>query len=193
MSLEKQLMERSGSCCELCGSTDSISSYPVPPNSNENLDDSILTCEKCKNQIEKKESLDESHWACLNTAMWSEVPAVKVVAWRMLNRLKKSTWAADALEMMYMEDELMPWAKATGDQEDDGEVELHRDCNGAVLQTGDSVVLIKTLDVKGSSLSAKVGTAVKNIRLVPDNTEQIEGKVEGQQIVILTKYVKKSS
>jgi len=56
---------------------------------------------------------------------------------------------------------------------------------------GDTVVLTKTLDVKGSSLSAKLGTVVKNIRLVPDNTGQIEGKVEGQTIVILTKYLRK--
>ena len=57
--------------------------------------------------------------------------------------------------------------------------------------SGDSVVLIKSLDVKGSTLTAKLGTVVKNIRIVEDNTEQIEGKVEGQQIVILTKYVRK--
>ena len=125
--------------------------------------------------------------------MWSEVPAVKVVSWRMLSRLKNNTWAADALEMIYLEEDQLAWASSTGDQDDSGEVELHRDCNGAILQTGDSVVLIKTLEVKGSSLSAKVGTAVKNIRLVHDNTEQIEGKIDGQQIVILTKYVKKSN
>jgi len=41
-------------------------------------------------------------------------------------------------------------------------------------------------------VQAKIGTAVRNIKLVHDNTEQIEGKIDGQQIVILTKYVKKS-
>jgi protein PhnA len=45
--------------------------------------------------------------------------------------------------------------------------------------------------VKGTSLNAKMGTIVKNIRLVEENTEQIEGKIEGQTIVILTKYVRK--
>ena len=68
---------------------------------------------------------------------------------------------------------------------------MHKDSNGHVLQNGDSVVLIKSLDVKGFTLTAKLGTVVKNIRIVEDNTEQIEGKVEGQQIVILTKYVRK--
>ncbi|MGE8379306.1 MAG: PhnA domain-containing protein, partial [Sphingobacterium sp.] len=57
----------------------------------------------------------------------------------------------------------------------------------------DTVVLTKTLDVKGSSLKATLGTVVKNIRLVADNIEQIEGKIEGQTIVILTKYLRKQN
>lgn len=95
--------------------------------------------------------------------------------------------------VVFGDDDTLVWAKATGDQENSSDVDLHRDCNGAILQTGDTIVLIKSLDVKGSSLSAKIGTAVKNIKLVADNTEQIEGKIEGQQIVILTKYVRKSN
>lgn len=67
----------------------------------------------------------------------------------------------------------------------------HRDCFGADLQNGDSVVLIQSLDVKGSTLTAKKGTVVKNIRCVPDVPEYLEGRVEGQLIVILTKYVKR--
>jgi protein PhnA len=47
------------------------------------------------------------------------------------------------------------------------------------------------LDVKGANFTAKRGTAVRNIRLVHDNPEQIEGKINGQGIVILTQYVKK--
>ena len=125
--------------------------------------------------------------------MWSEVPAVQVVSWRMLNRLKNETWAMEALDMMYLDDDMLTWAKAMGDHENSADVDLHRDCNGAILQTGDSIVLTKSLDVKGSSLNAKMGTVVKNIKLVVDNTEQIEGKIEGQQIVILTKYVRKSN
>jgi protein PhnA len=141
--------------------------------------------------INKKEELDNAHWACLNEAMWSEIPAVQVVSWRLLNRLKDQSWAADALDMMYFDDDTMAWAKSTGDHENDGSVELHKDSNGMVLQDGDTVVLTKSLDVKGSTLNAKLGTVVKNIRLVADNTEQIEGKIEGQTIVILTKYLRK--
>ena len=107
----------------------------------------------------------------------------------MLNRLRHESWAADNLDMLYLPDETLAWAKATGDHENDASVDLHRDANGAVLQAGDTVVLTRSLDVKGTSLNAKLGTVVKNIRLVENNTEQIEGKIEGQVIVILTKYV----
>jgi len=125
--------------------------------------------------------------------MWSEVPGVKVMAWRMLNRLKQSSWAAENLDMMYLDDDTLAWAKATGDHDNDSKVELHKDADGHVLQSGDTVVLTKALDVKGSSISAKLGTVVKNIRLVLDNTEQIEGRIEGQIIVILTKYLRKQN
>ena len=112
-----------------------------------------------------------------------------------VNRARQSIvclcWAADNLDMLYLDEETLAWAKKTGDHESDGAVYLHKDSNGAVLQNGDSVVLTKSLDVKGSSLNAKMGTVVKNIRLVADNTEQIEGRIEGQVIVILTKYVRK--
>ncbi|MDO9274673.1 MAG: alkylphosphonate utilization protein, partial [Lutibacter sp.] len=66
-----------------------------------------------------------------------------------------------------------------------------RDSNGVILEMGDTVVLIKDLPVRGSSMVAKRGTAVRRISLVHDNAEHIEGKVDGIQIVILTKFVKK--
>ena len=52
-------------------------------------------------------------------------------------------------------------------------------------------MLIKDLPVKGAGFTAKRGTAVRGISLVQDNPEHIEGRVEGQRIVILTKFVKK--
>ena len=70
---------------------------------------------------------------------------------------------------------------------------VHVDANGVVLQPGDNVVLIKDLKVKGSSMVAKQGTAVRRIALDPENATYIEGKVDGQQIVILTQYVKKTT
>ncbi|MDP5086798.1 MAG: alkylphosphonate utilization protein, partial [Yoonia sp.] len=52
-------------------------------------------------------------------------------------------------------------------------------------------VLIKDLPVKGAGFTAKRGTAVRGIALVPDNPAHIEGRVEGQRIVILTEFVKR--
>ena len=190
MKQEGLLAKRSGNKCELCEATEGLKIYEVPPATG-NMDDAILVCPKCLAQIEKKEELDSAHWQCLTTSMWSEVTAVQVMAWRMLNRLRNESWAAEQLDMLYLDDEKLNWAKASGDHENDGSVELHRDCYGAILQNGDNVVLTKSLDVKGSTVNAKVGTVVRNIRLVPDNKEQIEGRIEGQQIVILTKYLRK--
>lgn len=190
MKQEELLAKRSGNKCELCEATEGLKVYEVPPATG-NMDDAILLCPKCLAQIEKKEELDSAHWRCLATSMWSEVPAVQVMAWRMLNRLRNESWAAEQLDMLYLDDEKLNWAKASGDHENDGSVELHRDCYGAILQNGDNVVLTKSLDVKGSTVNAKTGTVVRNIRLVHDNKEQIEGRIEGQQIVILTKYLRK--
>jgi len=191
MSLEQQLATRSGNQCELCQGTDNLSVYAVPPADQVNIDNAILVCKTCLDQLEKREQLNADHWKVLSDTMWSEHPAVQVVAWRMLSRLRNEAWASDSLDILYLDDETLEWAKKTGDHEQDGTVEFHQDSNGTRLYDGDTVVLIKTLDVKGSTLSAKLGTVVKNIRLVPDNTEQIEGKVEGQTIVILTKYLRK--
>ncbi|AXY73378.1 PhnA protein [Paraflavitalea soli] len=193
MKQDDLLQQRSGGKCELCGATGALKAYEVPPSISNSLDQVILICPKCQAQIDKKEELDSNHWKCLSESMWSEVQGVQVMAWRMLNRLRQESWAQDSLEMMYFDEPTLAWAKATGDHENDATVELHKDSNGNVLQSGDTVVLIKSLDVKGSTLNAKMGTVVKNIRLVPENTEQIEGKIEGQLIVILTKYVRRQN
>lgn len=191
MTLENLLAQRSDNKCELCHSDVGLSVYEVPPTSNSSLDNTVWTCEICKSQLEKTEQLNPEHWKVLTDSMWSEHAPVQVVAWRMLSRLRNEGWASESLDILYLDDENLEWAKKTGDHEQDGTVDFHQDVNGTRLFEGDTVVLIKTLDVKGSSLSAKLGTVVKNIKLVPDNTEQIEGKVEGQTIVILTKYLRK--
>jgi protein PhnA len=191
MSIEQALQARSESKCELCGATEDLAVFAVPPSSDNSVDQSVLLCATCRDQIDNPEQVDANHWRCLNDSMWSQVPAVQVLAWRMLNRLRGEGWPQDLLDMMYLDDETLAWAQATGDHLSEDEVVRHRDSNGAELEAGDTVTLIKDLNVKGSSLVAKRGTAVRNISLVPDNPEHIEGRVEGQQIVILTKFVKK--
>lgn len=189
MSLEKELQSRS-SVCELCGASEGLKPYEVAP-SNGSADQYILACGTCHEQMEDKDKVDANHWRCLNDSMWSTVPAVQVMAWRMLNRLKAEGWPQDLLDMLYLDEETMAWAQATGEGEDDEDQVKHIDSNGVELQPGDSVVLIKDLKVSGAGFTAKRGTAVRRISLVADDPTHIEGRVEGQQIYILTKYVKK--
>ena len=177
MNLPQTLADRSSGKCELCSATDDLSVHPVTPRTAEA--DSIVLCPKCHSEISSESNLDVDHWRCLNEAMWSEVPAVKVISYRLLDRLSAHDWAMDLKNMMYLEEELQEWAENTGDSK-----VIHKDANGHVLTAGDSVVLIKDLNVKGANFTAKRGTAVRRIRLVPDNANHIEGKVEGQQIVI---------
>lgn len=191
MSLLEQLRDRSGAQCELCSASNDLSIYEVPPVSIGGLDGSLLSCKTCISQIENPGTEDPNHWRCLNDSMWNEFDAVKVMAWRMLSRLKSESWSQDLLAMMYLEDETLKWAKATGEGEEEEEKVVHRDVNGVVLQNGDSVVLVKDLKVKGSSMVAKQGTAVRRISLDRENSDYIEGKVGPTQIVIITKYVKK--
>ena len=193
MSLEQDLENRSGNQCELCTSKEALSIHEVKPSSTGGggVDGSLLACTICIAQLNCEDDLDVNHWRCLNDAMWSEYRAVKVVAWRMLSRLKNEGWPKDLLDMMYLEDADLRFAKESGDHLDESEKIIHRDANGAVLKAGDSVVLIKDLKVKGSSMVAKQGTAVRRISLDHENEKYIEGKVGPTQIVIITDYVKK--
>lgn len=190
MSIEQTLLERSGHKCELCGATEDLSVYQVAP-SDGSADQAICICGTCKSQIEAPETLDVNHWRCLNDSMWSTVPAVQVMAYRMLNTLRAEGWPQDLLDMMYLDDEMKAWADAGLGQplEDDREPTL--DSNGTPLVEGDNVTLIKDLDVKGANFTAKRGTMVRGIRLT-DNPLHIEGKVNGTVIVLIAAYLKKA-
>lgn len=191
MSVENELRERSGSLCEMCGEKEGLSVYTLPPKTAGLASESVLVCDKCLEQIEDPTKMDASHWRCLNDSIWNEATPVKVLSWRMLQRLTAESWSADLLDMLYLDEEALEWANHT-DGISDAQI-IHLDTNGAPLHSGDTVILIKELDVKGASFTAKRGTAVRNIRLVQDNAEQIEGRVNGQLLVLLTKFVKKSS
>jgi protein PhnA len=190
MSLERELAARSNGNCELCSASEDLNVFVVTPKSGSSANEAAHVCGKCNDQLTGTSDIDSNHWRCLNDSMWSEVSAVKVIAYRMLHQLKSEGWPADLLDMMYLEDDDLKWAKE-GVEDDSEDKIIHRDSNGVQLLHGDSVVVIKDLKVAGSSLVAKRGTAVRNITLVHDNAEHIEGKVEGQRIVILTQYVKK--
>ena len=191
MSVEQQLQSRSGSTCELCGAVEGLAVFAVPPTSDGTADESALLCGTCRQQIEDSEQLEVHHWRCLTESMWSEVPAVQVIAWRMLTRLSTSeAWAQDLLDTLFLEEDTQTWAEAEAQTAD--AALKYIDCNGALLEAGDTVTLVKDLVVKGGGFTAKRGTAVRRISLDANNAAQIEGRVNSQQIVILTKFVKKA-
>jgi protein PhnA len=183
VSIDKGLMDRSGGVCELCGSNENLSAFAVAPK-----DDEILVCGTCSEQLNDSSKVDANHWRCLNDSMWSVEPAVQVVVYRMLNALKSEGWPQDLLDQMYLEPEVVEWAQEGMADENR---EPTRDSNGTILEGGDAVTIIKDLEVKGAGFTAKRGTMVKNISLT-DNPEQIEGRVNGTRIVLLSKFLKKS-
>lgn len=190
MSIEQILIERSNNQCELCGSADTLSVHQVLP-SDASADQSIYICDTCKSQIENPKNLNADHWRCLSDSMWSQVPAVQVMAYRLLSALGEQ----DQLDMLYLEEDLKNWAESgmlsSGANNDEAAI-VHHDSNGTVLEEGDTVTLIKDLEVKGAGFTAKRGTIVKNIHLTED-PKFIEGKINGTQIVLVAAYMKKSN
>lgn len=187
MSTQETLINRSNNQCELCGSTENLDVLNIGDGS---VEQSLYACETCRTQIANPETLDANHWRCLNDSMWSETPAVQVMSYRLLQALGNQ----ELLEMMYLEDDLKAWAdsgKLNTSGTDEAGVVVHRDSNGTILAEGDTVTLIKDLDVKGAGFTAKRGTIVKNIHLT-DDAKFIEGKINGTQIVLVTAYMKKS-
>ncbi|MFM9331453.1 zinc ribbon domain-containing protein YjdM [Paenibacillus mesotrionivorans] len=82
------------------------------------------------------------------------------------------------------------WSLESG-AEDSGDIKIVKDANGNILNDGDSVTVIKDLKVKGSSSVLKIGTRVKNIRLV-DGDHNIDCKIEGFGAMKLkSEFVKK--
>lgn len=191
MDIKQALITRSEGKCELCSSTTALTSYEVTGSQDmSTVEQSALVCATCQLQLDGSVELDENHWRCLNDSMWSQVPAVQVLAYRQLHALSNTDWAPDLLDMLYLEDALLAWAQqGLTDTDENGMV--CKDSNGATLSAGDTVTLIKDLVVKGANFTAKRGTTVKNISL-SDNPEHIEGKVNGTRIVLLTQFLKKA-
>ena len=181
MNTEKELMARSGGICELCGSSEELSVFEVAPS-----EDGVLVCSVCSSQIQNPESMDENHFNCLNDSMWSEVPAVKALSYRLLNSLGRQ----DLSETIYFEDSEKIWADALVNSSSSNATV--RDSNGVLLSAGDSVVIIKDLEVKGAGFTAKRGTIVKNISIPSDVEGHIEGRVNGTKIYLKTEFLKKA-
>ncbi|MBS3921982.1 MAG: PhnA domain-containing protein [Nitrosarchaeum sp.] len=191
MSINQELQNRSKNICELCSSEDeNLMVYAVPPKDKDNNEHVVILCNNCNNKIINNDYTDSNYWRFLTGSIWSEVPAVQTLSYKILSKLKPAEWALETVDSVYLEESLIEWANA----EDELEAAkiVHKDSYGVVLENGDSVILTQNLNVKGANFIAPKGKMVRKIRLVPDNAEQIEGKIEGDTIVILTKYIRKS-
>jgi len=185
------LFARSNNRCELCGSDSNLGAVPVDSDIEGDPETSVLLCDTCTSQIESDEALAGAHWYCLQESIWSEVPAVQILSYRLLHRLDGQAWAADTLEQAYLEEDNLAWAKrGLETASDEGLTPF--DSNGAALFEGDSVTLIKDLPVKGANFTAKRGTLVKNIHIGNDPTH-VEGKVNKTSIMLKTCFLKRVS
>lgn len=185
-----EVRERAGGKCELCGAASDVAVCPVPPASVAAADRSVLLCPTCDEQVQGAAPLDAKHWFCLREAAWSQVPAIQVVSYRLLSRLSSEGWAADLRDQLYLDADTLAWAEA-GPSEAATASTKTVDSNGTELSDGDSVTLIKDLDVKGAGFVAKRGTLVKNIRLT-DDPDNVDGRVNKVAIVLKTRFLKKA-
>ena len=113
--LGKDLARRAKSRCELTGAAGvSLRPYEVPPvGEDPDMDRTLLISEACHEVLEKPDQLKGREWQCLAEVVWSEMPAVQVVAWRMLNYLaKREDWAREVIEEVFLDEEVEAWAKS---------------------------------------------------------------------------------
>ena len=184
MAISEQLKNRSEGMCELCNSQPAVHEYTVSPKSDDAVENKVALCDTCLSAMEEEDKKD--YWRLLEGSIWNPEQSVQALSYRLLHTYKEEEWAASVINSVDLDESTVQWALSAFEVAD-----VHKDAYGNQLETGDTVVLTQNLNVKGTNFTATKGTVVKRIRLVPDNTEQIEGKVNDQTIVILTKYVKK--
>jgi protein PhnA len=165
--------------CQLCGSNEEVVALEIANGC------SVMLCTTCRTQIEN-DSLDEEHFNCLNDAMWSEEKCVKVLSYVLWQKLGR----ADMSDMMYLEEDEQKIADAI--IEAAANKVIVKDANGVELKAGDSVVILKDLDVKGAGFTAKRGTTVRNISIPQDVEGHIEGRVNGTKIYLKAEFLKKA-
>ena len=185
MSISEKLKQRNGELCELCNSESATHDYTVSPKNDDSIDHQVALCNTCLESLDNKEA--GFHWRCLEGSIWSQEPSVQALSYRILQNYKKEDWASNLISSVDLDENVVQWALSAFVVAD-----VHTDAFGNTLENGDTIVLTQALNVKGTNFTASKGTVVKKIKLVHDNVEQIEGKINDQTIVILCKFVKKN-
>ncbi len=184
MAISVKMNERCQGLCELCNNMAATHEFLVSPKTEETISNQVAICDTCLQSISTNDKSD--YWRCLEGSIWNTEPSVQALSYRILNTCKEEEWANSVLSSIDLDENVVQWAMSAFEVAD-----FHKDAFGNKLENGDNVVLTQGLNVKGTSFTAAKGTIVKKIRLVAENTEHIEGKINEQTIVILTKYVKK--
>lgn len=183
--MNTKLNERSQNSCELCGAANPTHEYTVSPKTDDSINNQVAICDTCLNAMDNETS--SNHWRCVEGSIWNPEPSIQALSYRILTTYKNEDWASNLISSIDIEEEIKEWALSSFIVAD-----VHKDAFGNVLENGDTIVLTQSLNVKGTNFTASKGTVVKKIKLVHDNVEQIEGKINEQTIVILCKYVKKN-
>ncbi|MCX6875040.1 MAG: phnA protein [Verrucomicrobia bacterium] len=113
--LGKDLARRAKSKCELTGASGvPLRAYEVPPVAEDpELDRTLLLSEACHAAIQRPQSLDGREWRCLAEAVWSDFPALQVLAWRLLKQLApREAWARELIDECMLDPEIEAWARA---------------------------------------------------------------------------------
>jgi protein PhnA len=190
--MKAKLEKRANLQCELCSNPDHLEIYELPDDNNiskYDLDFNLLLCHECFGTLKNLEDVGENDLKFLNDSIWSEHKPVQALSYSLLHRIKDShSWSRELLENVYLDDDMIKWAHSC--IKEHILEELPKDSNNNILNNGDSVSIIKDLEVKGAGFTAKRGTIVKNISL-NGNIEQVEGRVNGTKIVLLSKFLKK--
>ena len=184
-TITRELNERCSGLCELCNNEPAASAYAVSPKNHDAIANEVALCDTCLASLADKGAA--MHWQCLAGSIWNETPSVQALTYRLLHQFREEAWAQEIAGSVELDEAVVHWAMTAFEVK-----AVHQDSNGTPLENGDTVVLTQGLNVKGANFMAPKGTIVRKIRLVADNAEQIEGKINEQTIVILTKFVRKS-
>ena len=114
-SFGKDLTRRSSSKCELCSASGvSLNIFEVPPVQDiPDIEKCVFICNTCNEFILNPKLDPRGHWKCLNTPIWSEVPAIQVLSYKLLKQIEaKEKWVSELLEEVYLDPEIEEWAKS---------------------------------------------------------------------------------
>ncbi|WP_276134259.1 alkylphosphonate utilization protein [Polluticoccus soli] len=184
-TISDKLRQRCNDICELCNTETAALAYAVSPRNNDVIENEVALCNTCASAIDNENMAMD--WHCLAGSIWNTEPSVQALSYRLLYKHKAEEWASEIMSSVDLDETVVQWGLNAFEVSP-----VHRDSNGTELNNGDTIVLIQGLNVKGANFMAPKGAIVRKIKLVPDNTDQIEGKINEQTIVILTKYVRKS-